>query len=820
MLLAGIIYLIGLDLTDRPSGPAVQSFWQDDLTASIHDDRMAAISQPISVTFTTRGALLSQIWTLPVHRNFQDIVFDRAGYIYLVADIFARYDPRPVSVMDLFWSPERTIQDIFAGHDLRPGSAVDLFWSSGRILRDAVIGPDQRIYSLWLDRNNDNVVYLSVYEAYANKLTDLAVISETMRPPINRYANFLIVDRNGLIYGLKDGQVPAFIYNPDSNLIDLKPATKAPLRFGSGLHPQLSEDGYLYGATYGDHQPLIFAYNLISGEVMTHEVSETIGALVQRPQGGVYLGFNGEHGGLATFDAASGQVITLPLPAKLGISQVTELTIRQGKLYGLYWEAQSVPYQRWLFVYDPTTETIETLEAPSRDVRELHTGPDDQIYLRYADQWLATFRPGHYVPRGVVRSPSISPTAIVLTQTQVGDTNASVRALMCDRNNQVYGVLLNASHDNWLFKYDPRVPAKVDHFTPQVAAENERNFLGGTEIIALKDGRIAGGTNSGHVYIFDPVSNQTLDLGRPTTETLHVTALVQGHDELIYGSTSSYDRAGLFMVDPVIGKITNITLPVTRSYLIEALAVAPDGRIYAGVDTSLFVYDPATRQATLAAPETCPMKALAALPGGHIYIGCGNRLLAYDPDSHILAEVAHTSAEIAFLTVGADGYLYGSMFHQYTGRCTFCIDSKIFAYDPATQRMTNLGISFPTGPVVVTACNDGTVYGGSNTTDSNYMGTATLFAFRTDCTAGLVGTWDDVTWQADTPAGTGITLDVLDSRTGKPLLTNVSNGGSLRAINARGSPSIFLQATLSTADSQVTPVFKGWRVNYTFACQK
>jgi hypothetical protein len=194
------------------------------------------------------------------------------------------------------------------------------------------------------------------------------------------------------------------------------------------------------------------------------------------------------------------------------------------------------------------------------------------------------------------------------------------------------------------------------------------------------------------------------------------------------------------------------------------------------------------------------------------------RFFVYDPAASVLTTVGEPvkgngigENRIAALVVGNDGRVYGSVAHKYA-------NSEIFAYDPATERLTNLGIALPLEVTALTTCNDGTIYGGTGVKNSYYRGSAYVFSFHTNCAAGPIGTWDSVAWEADTPRGTRITVDVLD-RSGKVLL-NVRNGGSLRAINPSSNTAIMLQATLSTADARVTPVLKRWRVDYTFQCRK
>ncbi len=144
--------------------------------------------------------------------------------------------------------------------------------------------------------------------------------------------------------------------------------------------------------------------------------------------------------------------------------------------------------------------------------------------------------------------------------------------------------------------------------------------------------------------------------------------------------------------------------------------------------------------------------------------------------------------------------------------------SKIFVYDPVEQRITNFGMDIGSGPVILTACGKSTIYGGSNTTNSNYSGPAYLFAFRTDCPQGAIGSWDKVTWQAQTPPGTRITVDILSGNGGPALVRNIENGGSLQAIDAQKYPQLSLRANLFISDPNVTPILQNWRVDYTYAC--
>ena len=129
-----------------------------------------------------------------------------------------------------------------------------------------------------------------------------------------------------------------------------------------------------------------------------------------------------------------------------------------------------------------------------------------------------------------------------------------------------------------------------------------------------------------------------------------------GPDGLVYGGTTSYQAGRLFAFDPATRVITDITLPVTSTYWMEALTTA-QGRIYAGIGNQLVAYDPGTRQAIrLGAPQPCAFHTLVAGPDGLIYAGCDDQLLAYNPQTAEVTLVGKTTvAEIRSLIVGSDG---------------------------------------------------------------------------------------------------------------------------------------------------------------------
>jgi subtilisin-like proprotein convertase family protein len=77
-------------------------------------------------------------------------------------------------------------------------------------------------------------------------------------------------------------------------------------------------------------------------------------------------------------------------------------------------------------------------------------------------------------------------------------------------------------------------------------------------------------------------------------------------------------------------------------------------------------------------------------------------------------------------------------------------------------------------------------------------------------------TWDILAFNATTPAGTELTVDVLPATGSSPITgyRNVRNGTDLSGLKVR---TIRLRANLSTSDSEATPVLHDWSVTYTDA---
>ena len=167
---------------------------------------------------------------------------------------------------------------------------------------------------------------------------------------------------------------------------------------------------------------------------------------------------------------------------------------------------------------------------------------------------------------------------------------------------------------------------------------------------------------------------------------------------------------------------------------------------------------------------------------------------------------------VVALAMGDDGLIYGSAISGW--------QNYLFTYDPSYPDHPPLpvGASLNSGITTLLPGFNGVMYGAVGHFNS-YYGTTELIAFRTDCTSGTVGAWERVTWEADTPRGTDIVVDVLNQE-GDVLHHDVRNGAPLWSIDPISNTTISLRATLSTRDERVTPVLKNWRVDYVFECQE
>jgi hypothetical protein len=810
LVAAGLLYLL---MPESPATPPfanpVQPFWSDDL------NDWFAIDDSQDVAHNFAGIVLSHIQPL-----------DRS----------ALQDNRPLRADDRIcrtqWNGVVLVSD--ASRRLRELPSP---FPRERTVGSTAQADGGRLYGVGntgyrFDDKNAPPPQLLVYDPRTAAIREIATLSRTVQ---------LLFGPGQRLYGFDDSVWPSFVYDPATDTFtQLTPPTNDASHLHRG-NMTLGNDGLVYGVTYFKpvtetaQHPLPWRYaavalDLTNRQIITAELPEDYWHVIARPDTGIYLYTSKE---IWAFDPK--RLLTpVALPAELKLFYLLDLEVDlTGRLIGYAygsWPASYAPEQ-FLFALTPSTGKFELIEFPDNS-GDLFTCPEGRIYTYgLGSLQLDTFR-----AQGDVESEIIKPISLVLTRTVIGNASAEARALVCGANGQLYGVTSKSEADHrapdrgWLFEYDPNVAGTtVTHIAPAVSDENIRDFLGGTALTMLNDGRLVGGTNNGHLFIYDPATRQTVDVGRPTTRTWQIAALTTGRDGLVYGGTSSYyyGQAALFTFDPALNMFAYVITPLTKTYMVGAVTAAPDGRIYAGFDNRLVIFDPAQRRLTLPEkpiePERCQIRALITHPNGKIYGGCSNHLFSYDPVNYVINDLGKPDTRdydrngtIAALVVGNDGRVYGSLDFKYES-------SHLFVFDPASGQLSDWGVVLPTGVSALTTCGDGTIYGGTGTWNSGYSGPSYLFAFRTECTARPVGTWGNIVWEADTPLDTSITVDVLTGvpswdKNAKTLIANVRNGQSLAEIDAAQYPAIRLRANLSTFDPHVTPMLKHWRVTYDFLC--
>lgn len=392
----------------------------------------------------------------------------------------------------------------------------------------------------------------------------------------------------------------------------------------------------------------------------------------------------------------------------------------------------------------------------------------------------------------------------------------SIDALTLGQDGKVYGGVWPDAH---LFTYDPNADAATDKGTAVTG------MMHLWSLPTHSGGTIYGGTGSGttgHLFTYDTVAGTFIDAGVPISDTTtfmaekDILALAEGPDHRIYGGTRPSGH--LFAYDPVSHTPSDKGVAIEGETEILSLVTGPDGLIYGatGPNAHLFSYNTATGGFSDKGIVVAGEKQVWALTVGHdakVYGGTSpnGHLFAYDPGTDTIVDkgIPVAGEFIIFdLATGADGRIYGG-----TG-----MRGHFFVYDPSTDSLVSseMAIYGESSVTAVAAGPDGRVYGGTGDTAHLFVydpltyqssGTAvSTIITKTEETA-----WGTLTYNAATPPGTALTVDVLDSL-GNPLLTAVSSGASLASIDRATHPRIKLRANLSTTDPSCTPGLLEWSI--------
>ncbi|HNT34814.1 MAG TPA: hypothetical protein PKH07_07435, partial [bacterium] len=241
------------------------------------------------------------------------------------------------------------------------------------------------------------------------------------------------------------------------------------------------------------------------------------------------------------------------------------------------------------------------------------------------------------------------------------------------------------------------------------------------------NGKVYVGTaDTGHLFEYDPLSKQLVDLGRPGEES-YIWTLAEGTDKKIYGGT--YGRCKLVRYDPATGQSDDLgRMDPTEQYLRSVVADS-DGYVYAGIGSAragLIAYhiESATWSQLIPEDQRVPGwgavhigedgQCYATSPAGNFHLTGGiaipvetpakksgyllpdgRSLSKHDAEKNYVIvksatdsqeiridyEIENAGTRIFVVDKAPDGKVYGSSF----------LPLQLFVYDPETGQSQNLG---------------------------------------------------------------------------------------------------------------------------------
>jgi hypothetical protein len=143
----------------------------------------------------------------------------------------------------------------------------------------------------------------------------------------------------------------------------------------------------------------------------------------------------------------------------------------------------------------------------------------------------------------------------------------------------------------------PANAAAIEQLTAAVPCQKGRAYGVEWQTAAAGNGLIFGGTSDGYLFRYEPGANRLVNLGKPFLE-LDLNALALAPDGTVYGAGGSpgpkplHGFSHLFRWDPEtgftdLGQLDSPVHPFGVAIRIGALALAPDGTLFAGEDDDL-----------------------------------------------------------------------------------------------------------------------------------------------------------------------------------------------------------------------------------------
>ncbi len=615
-------------------------------------------------------------------------------------------------------------------------------------------------------------------------------------------------------------------------------------------------DGHVYGAAGSWYDPAhVFSFDPANPWVVTDlgvpvASSTEVAGLVLGADGLLYGG-TADSNTLFRYDPAANEfsvVGTIP-----GVGDITCLAFGpDGKLYGGAYLAG----QLWVFDLGTGQGSILGQPVPGEySIYTLVAGPDARIYG------------GTGWSKGVLFSYDIAAGTFQIHGAPVWRDTYLYRLLL-GSDGQLYGG--TGSRRGRLFRFDPlghpfqaSGTATSIGIAPRMTYETYVPATSEVWALALaSDGWLYasgwGVGNSAVLARWDTATGGLMELlGNVPGAPAVIHALVEAPNGKIYGGGGrAFSAPIMFSYDPVTGVMGFLFVGLVDDDYVHTLTLCPDGRIYGGTGGSgagehgqLFAYDPSSGSFTFfgpALPDETSVQALVCAPDGTLYGGTGpsGHLISFQPPGDVvdLGQPLPGDGAIMSLALGLDGRVYGG-----TGGL-----GRLFAYDLAGGVVTDLGRPYAHDAEIhdLAASTDGLVLGVTGGMEGHlfsydpwsdtlsdlgmvrlgerhvcalamsadaqtvYLGTGhtygDLVAYERDYAYG----WLSLDFEADTPAGTDLGVDVLDSA-GNVLLADAAPGASLLDIPVALAPTLHLRAGLSTTDAALTPALLQWSVTWT-----
>ena len=652
-----------------------------------------------------------------------------------------------------------------------------------------------------------NIGHLFVFDPATGRSTDLGKAIG----PGDYGVRALTVGRDGKIYGgtgYYEGDAQFFVYDPAARRLLSKRAAIGGQNYINAL--TTGADGKIYGGTGNEGR--LFVYNPADGSLVD-KGSDMEGwgvtCLAPGPGGLIYGGAGG--GWLFSYNPASGAVDNIGLAPAGAIDNIGQAPAGafdvpclsaglDGQLYG-----GTSGTDGHLFSYNPVTRAFSDLGlAQWEDSRlcSLLTGSDGVIYGATGTSHgaIVTYNPANhpYRPGGSATSIDVVPAIV-----DRGESTASwgyLQALTVGKDGRVF----LGGNGGRLSVYQPGTGQTQDLGIALAGQWQIRSLTTGM------DGRIYGGTGYDcALFVFNAANGSFTNLGQPVTGESYLSCLTTGLDGRIYGGTigfrSGFVHGHLFVHDPASGISTDLGPVLGGDSEVWSLTTGRDGKIYGGTGWrgEMFVYDPATGRITdlgRALPSETYVDSLTVAPDGTLWGGTypNAHLFHYDPTTRAFSDRGQTipgESDVLALQTSADGQIFGAA----SGHA-----GVLFRYDPSRGALTRLGKAIPGAAYVNGLCfhPNGLLYGVTGASFAHLFSYDRNFVFR----------WGSLTYEANTPANTGMTVDVLDLQ-GHSLMTGVASGTRVSA-NPASYPALRLRANLSTNNMAFTPRLARWSVRW------